>query len=70
MLWIHQTAYTTRLLEKLGMANSNPRDLPVPAGIVLWSIAQDLDKYEELDEDQAAIYHMIVGAMIYLSNIT
>jgi histone deacetylase 1/2 len=69
-LRIHQTAYTTRLLEKLGMANSNPRDLPVPAGTVLRSTAQDLDKYEELDEDQAAIYRTIVGATIYLSNIT
>jgi hypothetical protein len=52
------------------MANSNLRDLPIPVGIVLRSIAQDLDKYEELDEDQAAIYRTIIGVTIYLSNIT
>jgi hypothetical protein len=69
-LRIHQTAYATRLLERLGMANSNPRDLPIPAGIVLRSTDQDLDKFEELDEDQASIYRTIVGATIYLSNIT
>ena len=69
-LRIHQTAYITRLLERLGMANSNPRDLPIPAGTVLRSTDQDLERYEQLDEDQAAIYRTIVGATIYLSNIT
>ena len=58
------------MLKKLGMANSNPRDLPIPAGTVLRSIDQDLDNYEELDIDQAIVYRTIVGATIYLSNIT
>lgn len=52
------------------MANSNPRDLPIPAGTVLRSTDQDLDNYEELDTDQAVVYRTIVGATIYLSNIT
>ena len=29
-----------------------------------------MDKYDQLDEDQAAIYRTIVGHAIYLSNIT
>jgi hypothetical protein len=29
-----------------------------------------LDKYDQLDKDQAAIYYIIVGYAIYLSNIT
>ena len=52
------------------MANSNPRDLPIPAGTVLRSTDQDLDRFNQLDEDQAAIYYTIVSATIYLSNIT
>jgi hypothetical protein len=67
-LRIHQIAYTLRLLERLGMANCNPRDLPIPAGTVLRSTEQDLDQYKELDQDQAAIYRMIVGSAIYLVN--
>ena len=52
------------------MANSNPRDLPIPARTILRSIDQDLDKFDQLDEDQAIIYYIIVSATIYLSNIT
>jgi hypothetical protein len=29
-----------------------------------------LDKFDQLDEDQAAIYYTIVNTTIYLSNIT
>ena len=52
------------------MANSNPRDLPIPARTILQSTDQDLDKFNQLDKDQAAIYCIIVNATIYLSNIT
>ena len=34
-LQIHQFAYTLQLLKRLRMANSNPRDLPIPARTVL-----------------------------------
>jgi len=50
------------------MANSNPRDLPIPAGTVLRTTIQD--NFDKLDEDQAAIYRTIVSHAIYLSNIT
>ena len=50
------------------MANSNPRDLPIPARTVLRTIIQD--NFDKLDEDQAAIYYTIVSYAIYLSNIT
>ena len=50
------------------MANSNPRDLPIPAGTVLRTTIQD--NFDKLDEDQATIYRTIVSYAIYLSNIT
>jgi multisubunit Na+/H+ antiporter MnhF subunit len=50
------------------MANSNPRDLLILARTVLRTIIQD--NYNKLDKDQAAIYYIIVGYAIYLSNIT
>ena len=50
------------------MANSNPRDLPIPARTVLRTIIQD--NFDKLDEDQATIYHTIISHAIYLSNIT
>jgi hypothetical protein len=52
------------------MANCNPRDLPIPIRTILRSTDQDLNKYNQLDKDQAAIYCIIVGHAIYLSNIT
>jgi hypothetical protein len=42
-LRIYQEAYTTRLLNKLGMGNCNPRALPIAAGTVLKSTEHDLD---------------------------
>ena len=68
MLRIHQEAYTLRLLEKLRMENSNPWNLPIAPSTVLYST--DQDQYPEIDQDQAAIYHMIIGSAIYLSNCT
>ena len=68
MLQIYQFAYTLQLLERLGIANSNPRDLLIPAGTVLQIIIQD--NYNKLDKDQATIYYIIVSHAIYLSNIT
>ena len=50
-LRIHQGVYTSRLLEKLGMANCNPRDLPIAPGTVLLSTEQDIDRYDEVDDD-------------------
>jgi hypothetical protein len=69
-LRIHQEAYTTRLLDKLGMSNCNPRALPIAAGTVLKSTEHDLDQYHEVSKDQAAIYRTIVGSVIYLANCT
>ena len=44
-LRIHQEAYTTRLLKKLGISNCNLRALPIAAGTVLKSTEHDLDRY-------------------------
>jgi len=52
------------------MANSNLRDLLILARIVLRSINQDLNKFNQLNKDQVAIYYTIINATIYLSNIT
>ena len=49
ILRIYQFIYTLQLLERLGMANSNPRDLLIPARIVLRTIIQD--NFDKLDED-------------------
>ena len=50
------------------MANSNPRDLPIPARTILQTTIQD--NFDKLDKDQATIYRTIVSHAIYLSNIT
>jgi hypothetical protein len=52
------------------MANCNPQDLLIPTRTILQSINQDLNKYNQLDKDQATIYYTIVNTTIYLSNIT
>lgn len=65
-LLIHQEMYTNKLLERMGMANSNPTLLPFPAGTVL----RDGNPSEALDDDEVVLYMQIVGSVIYLSNCT
>ena len=50
-LKIHQTLYTTMLLERLGMDKSNPVALPIPAGTVLKSTNDNL-----LEGDDITVY--------------
>ena len=49
-------------IERLRMANYNPHDLLIAPRTVLKST--DQDKYQAIDQDQAAIYYIIVGAVI------
>ena len=37
---------------------------------MLKSTKHDLDRYQEVGEDQVVIYHTIVGSVIYLTNCT
>ena len=63
---IHQTFYTTKLLERLRMDKSNPATLPIPAGTVVRTDKSDVP----LGDDDSFIYSQIVGSTIYLSNGT
>ena len=56
------------MLERLRIANYNPRDLLVLARTILQTTIQD--NFDKLDKDQATIYRIIVSHAIYLSNIT
>ena len=50
-LTIHQSFYTAKLLERLGMDKSNPIALPIPIGMVLKSTDNDL-----LEGDDIVVY--------------
>ncbi|KAI0994011.1 hypothetical protein K3495_g14171 [Podosphaera aphanis] len=63
---VHQNVYTNKLLERMGMLNCNPTELPMPAGTVL----KDADEHELLDDDESGLYRQIVGSTIYLCNNT
>jgi hypothetical protein len=63
-LTIHQSFYTTKLLERLGMDKSNPVALPIPTGTVLKSD----DNF--LEGDDITVYRQIVGSTIFLANNT
>ena len=63
---IHQTLYTTKLLQRLKMDKSNPTLLPIPAGTVL----KECDIDDLLEDDDIIVYRQIVGSTIYLSNNT
>jgi hypothetical protein len=52
------------------MSNCNLRALPIAASTVLKSTEHDLDRYQEVSEDQVVIYRTIVGSVIYLANCT
>jgi hypothetical protein len=62
--------YIQKILERFGMNNCNPKDIPIPAGTVLQSSDQDLDRYALLEADEAGLYRQIVRSTIYLSNCT
>jgi hypothetical protein len=72
-LKIHQTLYSTKLLERFKIDQLNATNLPVPAGTVL----KKQDKYHDLTDDakpldslEHQVYQQIVGSLIYLSNGT
>ena len=64
-LTIHQSFYTAKLLERLGMDKSNPVALPIPTGTVLKSTDNDL-----LEGDDIVVYQQVVGSTIFLANNT
>jgi hypothetical protein len=72
-LKIYQTLYSTKLLERFKIDQSNATNLPVPAGTVL----KKQDEYHDLTDDtepldalEHQVYQQIVGSLIYLSNGT
>ncbi|KAI0992498.1 hypothetical protein K3495_g15687 [Podosphaera aphanis] len=62
----HQRSYTIKLLERMGMLNCNPTELPMPAGTVL----KDANESDLLENDEVNLYQQIIGSSIYLSNNT
>lgn len=63
-LKLHQTFYTTKLLERMHMHKANPTSLPIPAGTVLKTDTA------LLRNDDITVYQQIVGSAIYLANCT
>ena len=64
-LTIHQSFYTAKLLERLGIDKSNPIALPIPTGMVLKSTDNNL-----LKGDDIVVYQQVVGSTIFLANNT
>jgi hypothetical protein len=76
-LQIHQTLYTTKLLERFGLQKANPVSQPFPTGTVLiQSNLADIEEekgnteYQRLKKDEAEAYRQAVGSLLYLSNCT
>ena len=67
---IYQEIYIQKILKRFRINNCNPKDIPIPAGIVLQSSDQDLDRYALLEADEASLYRQIVRSTIYLLNCT
>ena len=62
-IWIGQPGYTTRVLEKFGMAEAKPVSTPVDTSVKLASKS-------ESPEFAASTYQSAVGCLLYLSNWT
>jgi Reverse transcriptase (RNA-dependent DNA polymerase)/GAG-pre-integrase domain len=76
-LRIHQTLYTTKLLERFGLQRANPVSQPFPTGTVLiQSNLADVEEekgnteYQRLKMEEAEAYRQAVGSLLYLSNCT
>ena len=76
-LRIHQTLYTTKILERFGLQKANPVSQPFPTGTVLiQSNLADVEEekgnteYQMLKNDEAEAYRQAVGSLLYLSNCT
>ncbi|KAI0996033.1 hypothetical protein K3495_g12148 [Podosphaera aphanis] len=68
-LRVHQTAYTTKLLQRLQMEKAIPKDLLLPTGTVLKPITEN-DPWYILEGEEASLYRQIVDSILYLSNGT
>ncbi len=66
-LRIHQTLYTTKILQRFGMDKANAPKLPFDANTVL---KQTTDEDDTLERAEKALYQQIVGCLIYLINCT
>jgi len=60
-LKIHQSFYINKLLQRFGMADANPRILPMKSGSIL-------KEGEPLDPDETTLYQQITGSLLYLVN--
>jgi len=65
-LQLHQTLYTTKLLQHLEIENSNPTKIPFPANTIL----KKGPEKNQLTKDNIIVYQQIVGSAIYLANYT
>ena len=64
-LRIHLSLYTSKVLERFGMANANGVSLPATAGTVLRNLGDDV---AQLSAEETSLYQQITGSVIYLSN--
>jgi hypothetical protein len=76
-LQIHQSLYTSKLLQRFGMQNANSVSQPFPTGTVLLqnNLAEVEEEkgnpeYQKVDLDETEAYRQLVGSLLYLSNCT
>jgi len=62
---IHQRRYINKVLNRFHMDQSNPIQLPVPAGTIL-----DSSSESDLSDQEASLYRSITGSLLYLANGT
>jgi hypothetical protein len=69
---IHQGAYSTKLLDRFKLSNSNPVHLPIPAYTVMKLSADTplTGEYQPLQPAEVTAYRQAVGSLLYLSNCT
>jgi hypothetical protein len=69
---IYQGVYSTKLLDRFKLSNSNPIHLPIPANTVMKLSADTplTGEYEPLQPAEVTAYRQAVGSLLYLSNST
>lgn len=68
-VFLSQKAYTERIIEKAGMANSKPVKAPLTLGHPLYDQRVPLNE-KEADEMSGVPYRAVLGALLYLSTRT
>jgi hypothetical protein len=71
-IYIYQGAYSTKLLDRFKLSNSNPIHLPIPANIVI-KLSADIPltgEYELLQPAEVTVYRQAIRSLLYLLNST